>query len=173
MGFPVLCLRAVKPEGITGESGENSVADYYEILGVARQAGAAEIKQAYRKLAKRCHPDVNPGDPEAARRFKQIVEAYETLSDETKRAAYDDRLVRGKRSAHERKTGPEERSGTGAKAAQGGHFDPARVQEQFAQFFGMSPKGQKDATDKKGNAKERNPMDTSAMFEQFFGYRKK
>ncbi|MFU1797945.1 J domain-containing protein [Paenibacillus azoreducens] len=149
------------------------VTDYYEVLGVTRQVAGNEIRQAYRKLAKRFHPDVNPGNPDAARRFKQIVEAYETLSDEVKRAAYDERLAQGSETAREPKKDPAKRSGRGTKAAQGSHFDPARVQEQFAQFFGMTPKGQTDTKSKQKGAKERNPLDTSELFEQFFGYRKK
>ena len=63
--------------------------DYYEVLGVARDADDATIKSAYRKLAKKNHPDVNPGDKEAEERFKEINEAYQVLSDPQKRAQYD------------------------------------------------------------------------------------
>jgi molecular chaperone DnaJ len=63
--------------------------DYYEILGVPRNAAAAELKAAYRKLAMQTHPDRNPGDKAAEQRFKEISEAYEVLKDEQKRAAYD------------------------------------------------------------------------------------
>jgi molecular chaperone DnaJ len=63
--------------------------DYYEVLGVERRATSAQITDAYRKLAVRYHPDKNPGDPEAASRFKEAARAFEVLSDEGLRARYD------------------------------------------------------------------------------------
>ncbi len=63
--------------------------DYYEVLGVARNAGKAEIKKAYRKLAVKYHPEKNQGDGAAEDKFKELGEAYEALSDDDKRAAYD------------------------------------------------------------------------------------
>ena len=63
--------------------------DYYEVLGVSKTATLDEIKKAYRKLAMANHPDKNPGDKEAEERFKEATEAYEVLSDEKKRSAYD------------------------------------------------------------------------------------
>ena len=63
--------------------------NYYEVLGVPRKARIAEIKKAYRKLARKYHPDLNPGDRRAEERFKQITEAYDVLSDSGKRSAYD------------------------------------------------------------------------------------
>lgn len=63
--------------------------DYYKILGVSKNASQKEIKQAYRKLARQYHPDVNPDDPQAQERFKEINEAYHVLSDPEKRARYD------------------------------------------------------------------------------------
>lgn len=63
--------------------------DYYEVLGVERNAGSQEIKSAYRKLAVSYHPDKNPGDAEAEERFKEAAEAYAVLSDDDKRARYD------------------------------------------------------------------------------------
>jgi len=63
--------------------------DYYSILGVNRNASEREIKQAYRRLARKHHPDVNPGDKSAEAKFKEINEAYEVLSDKEKRQKYD------------------------------------------------------------------------------------
>ncbi|MEG0915022.1 MAG: DnaJ domain-containing protein, partial [Christensenellaceae bacterium] len=63
--------------------------DFYETLGVDKGASAEEIKSAYRKLAKKYHPDLNKGDEESAHKFKEINEAYQVLSDDQKRQQYD------------------------------------------------------------------------------------
>src|SRR4028118_500371 len=63
--------------------------NYYEILGVPREATVEEIKKVYRRLARQYHPDLNPGDKAAEEKFKDIGEAYEVLSDTGKRAQYD------------------------------------------------------------------------------------
>ena len=66
-----------------------SKADYYEVLGVSRDASDQELKSAYRKMALKYHPDRNPGDHAAEEKFKQASEAYQVLCDTDKRAAYD------------------------------------------------------------------------------------
>jgi molecular chaperone DnaJ len=96
--------------------------DYYEILGVARDAGADEIKKAYRKLAVKFHPDKNPGDHTAEEKFKELGEAYEALSDPEKRAAYDH-------------YGHEAFSGGGGSRPGGDFHDPMDV---FSQIFGST-----------------------------------
>ena len=63
--------------------------DYYEVLGVSKEASAADIKSAFRRLAKQYHPDLNKDDPSATEKFKEVQEAYEVLGDETKRSQYD------------------------------------------------------------------------------------
>jgi DnaJ-class molecular chaperone len=93
-------------------------ADYYETLGVGRDANKAEVKTAFRRLARELHPDVNAHDPEAEEKFKAAAEAYEVLSDPEKRRAYDT-------------YGPEGLRGAGA--APGGF---GSVEDIFQAFFG-------------------------------------
>src|SRR6185437_10612321 len=63
--------------------------DFYVILGVERGASPSEIKRAYKRLARKCHPDINPGDRRAAAQFHEIAEAYQTLVDPDRRRRYD------------------------------------------------------------------------------------
>ena len=63
--------------------------DYYEVLGIGKQADEKEIKRAYRKLAKKYHPDMKPGDKVAEQKFKEVTEAYNVLSDKEKKKLYD------------------------------------------------------------------------------------
>ncbi|HEY3346743.1 MAG TPA: molecular chaperone DnaJ [Nitrospirota bacterium] len=91
--------------------------DYYDLLGVSRGADEKEVKKAYRKLARKYHPDVNPGDKESERKFREIGEAYEVLSDPKKRGLYD----RYGHAAFEQ-GGPGGPGGAGAGAGGAGGF---------------------------------------------------
>ena len=113
-------------------------ADYYQLLGVGRKARPAEIKKAYKRLARKCHPDLNPGNRSAEERFKRITEAYEVLSDPDKRRLYDQTGAAGQ--------GPSFRTGFqgfGGGVSQDFGFPPGGLgggfSDIFAELFGEGP----------------------------------
>ncbi len=116
--------------------------DYYEILGVNKNASADEIKKSYRKLAMQYHPDRNPGDKKAEASFKEASEAYETLKDEQKRAAYD-------RYGHQANNGYGGQSGGGGFD---GGFDFNDIFSNFSDIFGeRSSGGRKKSSSQRGS----------------------
>ena len=133
--------------------------DYYAVLRVAQDAAAETIKSQYRKLAKEYHPDLHPGDKEAEAKFKEVNEAYETLSDSDKRAAYDAARAPAPVFHKPKAAGP---SGVPV-----GNVDFASVMNQFDKFFG------KAVSPKPGKTREKNPLDASDLFEKFMGFKKK
>ena len=133
--------------------------DYYRILGVSEQADEGQIKQAYRKLAKKYHPDLNPDNPEAEAKFKDVVEAYETLGDAEKRKKYD--LKRNK--AGERRTAG---SGQTAKAPDM-NINMGNFTKDMERYFGFSFNGKDAGQPKAARTEKKNPLDVTEMFEAY------
>ncbi len=142
--------------------------DYYTILGVPKEADEEQIKQAYRRMAKKYHPDLNPDDPQAEAKFKEIVEAYETLGDAQKRRAYD---------AKQDKAAGKSRT-TGKSGARDSAFTPqmdfGAFTKDMEKYFGFSftggavPQGQGLSKDgSRADSEKKNPLDVTEMFEAF------
>src|SRR5258705_13484791 len=124
--------------------------DYYEVLGITRSASEQDIKSAFRKLAKECHPDRNAGDDTAERRFKELNEAYEALKDPQKRAAYD-------QFGHAAFDGPGGRSGAGGF----GPDFPAALSGIFYGLFGGfmgGARGGRQRSGRRGGAEVRHNL---------------
>ena len=102
--------------------------DYYEVLGIGKNASDAEIKSAYRKLAKKYHPDLNPGDKEAEEKFKEVNEANDVLSDPDKRRRYDQFGFAG--------VDPNYGAGQGGPGGFGGGFGGVDLGDIFGDIFG-------------------------------------
>lgn len=122
--------------------------NYYSILGVPQNALDAEIRRQYRALARKYHPDSNPDDPEAGKKFEEIAEAYSVLGNAEKRSAYDN----GQAAKERRNTEKKKAASGGFKAA----YDP---------FHFGDPKFQR------GNSA--NPIDMTEMFERYMGIKRK
>ena len=121
--------------------------DYYEVLGVARNASEEELKKAYRKLARQYHPDRNPGDKKADASFKEVQEAYANLGDKDKRAKYDQFGFAGANA------------GPMAGDFDPGSFDAADLGD-ILRRFGMG--GSEDGTARRGKRARRPPQDQEA-----------
>jgi DnaJ-class molecular chaperone len=131
------------------------VKDPYSVLGVAKTATAEEIKKAYRKLAKKLHPDMNPGDKKAEERFKEVSGAFEVLGDPKKRALYDEFGEMATRSGFDEQKARQARAWQ-EQAAAGGGFGGFEGVEGFEGFNFRSQSGGFD------------PGDLSSMFGDFF-----
>lgn len=134
--------------------------DYYEVLGVSKGAGDDEIKKAYRKEAKKYHPDLHPGDKQAETKFKEINEAYEVLSDSDKRARYD-------QYGH---AGVDPNFGAGGSGFDGGGFDFSDIFDMFGSFGGFGGSNRRNAP--KRGADIRKMIEIS-FEEAAFGCKKK
>jgi len=136
--------------------------NYYKILGVSESAKEDEIKSAYRKLAKRYHPDSHPGDAECEKKFREISEAYSILSDFEKKKKYDagNKTKKAESSSFKRTKGEFQ----GTKSAD---VDFENIYKSFEQFFGFDPNTRNVINEEKLKPKSVNPLDTTKMFERF------
>lgn len=145
---------------------EEKMADWYQILGVREDVTEEELKNTYRKLAKKYHPDSHPDDKECERRFQEISEAYNILSNEKKRRKYDEERKKAKKN---NTAGTKEKR---ESASGGAGVDFANIHRSFEQFFGFNPNTHEVTREEKLNLKEKNPLDTTAIFEQFMGIKR-
>ena len=132
--------------------------NYYRVLDVPEDALAPEIKKKFRTLAKEFHPDKNPGNPEAERKFKLVNEAFSTLGNEASRKKYDLDL----KQYQEKKMGKKGQQGTTQRKAKK-DFNFNNVDDLFQEFFGMG--NQKKNTKKEAGT---SPINENKMFEEFF-----
>lgn len=131
--------------------------DYYRILGIREDASEEEIKKRYRILAKKYHPDTNPGDRETEQRFKEAGIAYAVLGDPKKRREYD------QRRRVEKRTRENEKKSAG--------FDFGNPSAGFEQFFGFRTENYKKKENQE-QKKKANPIDTTELFEKFMGIKR-
>ena len=132
--------------------------DYYKILGVSRDESLENIKKAYRRLARKYHPDVNPGDKKSEEKFKEINEAYNAIISGNASEPHKEEAKKSKKT----------QTPTQAKD----DFDFNDVEKTFERFFGFNPKSNK-VNIKTQKESKKNPLDSSDLFERYFGVKKK
>lgn len=140
--------------------------NYYEILGLRQTATKDEIKKAYRALAMKYHPDVNSGDADSEKKFREINQAYETLKDDKKRLEYDNKLNQNEFNKNEKSKAKQSNKQTVYDKP----FDIRDVSDTFENFFGFNAKTGDIVNEEK--LKKKNPIDTTDIFEKFMGFKK-
>ena len=133
--------------------------NYYEVLGVSRTASQEEIKKTYRRTARQYHPDLNPGDQAAEAQFKDIVEAYETLSNPELRKKYDE-----KSSGETVEKPSQKKSEASSDVFTQDIYD--QMMGHFKDFFDVEKQAKAKA---ESAAKKRNPLDAGDLFQSYFG----
>ncbi len=137
--------------------------DYYQILQVSEQADEEQIKKAYRKLAKKYHPDLHPNDAVAEAKFKDVVEAYEVLGDAERRRDYD---LKQKGTGDYCGQNAKDAGKSGKKSS---NIDIGNFTKDMEWYFGFPFNGEQSAEqqNKPGGEKKKNPLDVTEMFEAF------
>ncbi len=136
--------------------------NYYDTLGIKKDASKEEIKKVFRKLARKYHPDVNQGNKDSEEKFKEINEAYNVLNNESLRKKYDLQLDDVKKDSYNSEKNDKTRE---KKQGSYQNFNINNIEKSFENFFGFNPKND-NGTLKKTNKK--NPIDTTDIFEKYF-----
>lgn len=140
----------------------------YVTLGISQNASEQEIRKAFRALAKKYHPDMNPGNPKAEEKFREINEAYEILSDERKRSKLDQQLRGASETQSENVHTSTKQQRQNTKGYEGMNF--TKFDQMFEDFMGEPFRKEKS---KKTNAGTMGFADVSGKFEDFFGFKPK
>lgn len=143
--------------------------NYYKILGLERDASQEEIKKAFRKLAKQYHPDVNNRTQEAEEKFKKINEAYNVLNKESLREEYDLKLDNAERGTEGLKYSAKKKESEKRNKNSYQNININDIEKSFENFFGFNPKSK----EKINKENKKNPIDTTDIFEKYFGVKKK
>ena len=136
--------------------------NYYQILGVGPEAKQPEIKQNYRKLSKKYHPDISD-EENAEEKFKEITKAYEVLSSEDSRAKYDQKLKQSQQQFGQNNSQKRQTKRAQTNFSQG---DFEQFEDKFKDFFGFDPQTKEKI---KQDQEDKKAMDTDDLFNSFFG----
>ncbi|SFA80237.1 J domain-containing protein [Clostridium frigidicarnis] len=142
--------------------------DYYKILELNKDASKDDIKSAFRKLAKKYHPDTNVDDKTLSAKFQEINEAYGVLRDEKSRKEYDEKL---NNQSNNFKKSNKTKQKTNNSNSSDMKSTMENLNKSFESFFGFNA-NTSDVNEETLNNKEKNPMDTSHIFNSFFNLKK-
>jgi molecular chaperone DnaJ len=157
--------------------------NYYEILGVDRNVSPKDLKKAYKKLAKKWHPDLNKDNLKVAEeKMRAINVAYDILSDEVKRLDYDKKLdseskTQGQKQSGRTTSSQQKKQTSAGTSTTSGKVDFENIHSSFESFFGFNPKTHEVSDEDKlntfaQNKRKKNPLDTTDFFEKFMGFKK-